>query len=207
MNRERLPSRLVRRSAGVSSKVLLVLVAASIAACSDSADSGSPGAGPGSTPGRDAGSTSPAIPADGIGEAVLAACPQSSSLRQTTEWLACLEGKRSVGTEPFTNQPCELRVGQNGAFEYLRSGTVALTVPARTAWRNASGTYQNDATSGPRFFLAQVSPDLVIVEGQPTLDALKLFFSALPGNDDTVEVKYFDKARARQTYNCTVEAL
>lgn len=190
---------LLRRSALETSRVLVLLV---LAACSD--DAGSPGTNSGTS---DSGTTPPVSSGDGIDEALLARCPQASGLVQTTEWMTCLAGKRLTGTETFNGQACELRIGANGSFVYLRSGTVALTLPDRASWRNASGTYTNSALGGPRFFLAGISPDVALVDGQASISDINITLSALPGKEDTVEVKYFDAARSRQNYNCTVQAL
>lgn len=183
----------------VTRSALRALGLVALTACSDDPSTNG-GAG-------DGGATPPVSSADGIDEALLAKCPQASGLVQTTEWMTCLAGKRLAGTETFNGQPCELRIGANGAFEYLRSGTKALELPDRSSWRNASGTYTNSALGGPRFFLAGISPDVALVDGQASISDINISLSALPGKEDTVEVKYFDAARSRQNYNCTVQAL
>jgi len=157
----------------------------------------------------DAGGTTPPASSDGVDEATLARCPQSSTLIETTEWMSCLAGKRISGVEPFNNAPCELRIGSDGVFEYLRGGAVAIAVPERSRWRSATGTYQNAATSGSssRIFLAGVAPDLEAVDGAPRVTSVDLSFFSLASMEDTIEVKYLDAALVRQTYNCKVNAL
>jgi len=144
---------------------------------------------------------------NGIDEAVLAKCPQSSTLIETTEWSSCLEGKSVKGIEPFTNKPCELRIGKSGAFEYLRDNALAIAVPERSMWLDASGTYQNEGTGDRRFFLAGIAPDLKAVEGEARVTHIDISLFALDSQDDKVAVRYLDAALASQTYNCTVEAL
>jgi len=173
-------------------------------ACDDGggrADSSADGGGDGS-----GGSMSqPSL--NGVDEAVLVKCPQSSTLIETTEWPSCLAGKSLKGIEPFSNKPCELRIGNNGVFEYLQDNAVAIAVPDRSKWEGATGNYQNDVSAGPRFFLAGIAPDLVPVEGEPRVTNINLSLFALDTLDDKVEVVYLDAALARQTYNCTVDAL
>ncbi len=144
---------------------------------------------------------------DKVDEAVLAKCPQSSTLIQTTEWPSCLEGKRLTGIEPFTNKPCELRIGKNGVFEYLRDDALAIAVPERSTWLGATGNYQNEAISGMRFFLAGLAPDLPAVEGEPRVTNVDISLFDVEGQDDKVEVAYLDAALARQRYNCTVDGI
>lgn len=187
---------------------LLIGCAIASVACEDGGDSDSSATdgGGGGSDGEDGGDHAPG-PTGSIDEAALAKCPQSSTLIQTTEWMSCLEGKRLTGVEPFTDLPCELRIGENGTFEYLRDGAVAIAVPDRSTWLNASGNYQNEAISGPRFFLAGIAPDLPAVEGEPRITNVDVSLFAVDSLDDKVEVRYLDAALARQTYNCSVEAL
>lgn len=173
---------------------------------SSATDGGGGGGSGGENGGEDGGGDNGAAPTGTIDEATLAKCPQSSSLIETTEWMTCLEGKRLTGVEPFNNTPCELRIGTNGAFEYVRDGAVALAVPERSAWLDATGTYQNNATSG-RFLLASIAPDLPFVEGETRVDRISISLFALESQDDNVEVIYYDPALSRQTYNCGVDAL
>ena len=148
----------------------------------------------------------PAEDDEALDEAVLAACPQSTTLIETSDWTTCLEGRRLTGVEPFSNMPCELRFGANGAIEYWRGGELAIAVPSRDAWGDAYGSYQNDASGASRFFLASVTPDLAAVEGEPRVTDVDISLFALEGQDDTVAVNYLDENLARQTYNCTVDA-
>jgi hypothetical protein len=144
---------------------------------------------------------------DVINAAALAACPRADLLIQTTDWPSCLAGKRIAGKEPFGDQPCELRIGFNGAFEYRRAGAAVLSVPERSAWRSPTGTYQNTVPSGnePRLFLASVAPSLLVPEGQSVVTGITLTCAARV--DDNVEIVFLDAARARSTYNCRVNAL
>lgn len=156
---------------------------------------------------RDGGASDAAAtgPADVVDEAVLAACPAASQLIESSEWPSCLAGKHMTGKEPFNNMPCELRVGANGEFTYLRGGEVAIGVPARSAWRSGNGTYQNVASVGPRIFLAGIAPDLPIVEGEARVTHLNISIFGLAGQDDKVEIRYLDAALVNQTYNCTLD--
>jgi hypothetical protein len=151
--------------------------------------------------------TPPNTGGDTIDESVLAKCPQASTLIQTTEWTRCLEGKRLAGAEPFSNTPCELRIGANGAIDYLRNGVVAIAVPELRLWRSGSGNYQNDASSGSRIFIAGIAPDIVPEEGKPRVTDVDISLFALSTQQDVVSVRYLDSALARQTYNCNVKAL
>jgi len=176
-------------------------------ACGDSSEnSAAEGADGGSSGGGNTGSKDPGS-ASSVDEAVLARCPQSTTLIETTEWMTCLEGERLVGIEPFNNKPCELRIGSNGAFEYLRDGAVAIAVPERSAWLGASGNYQNDSASGSRFFLAGIAPDLPPVEGEERVTHIDISLFAFDGKKDNVAVRYLDAALANQTYNCQVDVL
>lgn len=139
------------------------------------------------------------------GEAIIAACPRADNLTDTTDWPDCLAGKTMTGKEPFNNSPCELRVGANGKFEYVRNGSVALTVPDRTQWHGATGTYQNTKISGITLFLARISPSLDLVPGQPRVIFVDLKFNGLAGEQDTVAVDYNDVDVSRKTYNCTMD--
>lgn len=161
-------------------------------------------------PGPDGGSSNnpPAAAADAITEAVLAACPQATTLIETTEWTTCLVGKRVSGTEPFNNTPCELRFGAGGAIEYVRSGTTVFSVPARSGYGpSASGTYQNERVSASRLFLASVAPALTPQEGMPRFERVTINLFELASQEDTVAIDYMDAALSRQTYNCKVNAL
>ncbi len=183
----------------ISTALLIGLVA-----CSSDDASTDP---PTSTQTPDGGSsTNPPVSApDAITEAVLAACPQSATLIETTEWPSCLAGKRVTGTEPFNNSPCELKIGQNGAFEYLRGGAVALSIPDRSGWGAATGTYQNELNAGRRAFLASVAPNLPAAEGQSRITRITInVFSVL---DDKVEIEFMDEKLARQTYTCQANVL
>ncbi|MBS2017065.1 MAG: hypothetical protein JST00_29535 [Deltaproteobacteria bacterium] len=180
-----------------ATRLLAATFVVATSACSDDAST-SPGADSGTTPPT---STAP----DAITDAVLAACPQSTTLITSSEWPLCLAGRRVTGTEPFNNTPCELAIGQNGAMEYRRGGAVALRLPDRGGWGRTDGTYQNDGSAGRRIFLASVTPTLPVVEGQPRL--LRVTVKFFVGADDNVEVEYLDAARARQTYNCQVNVL
>jgi hypothetical protein len=197
------------RKARMSVKAVTVfaLLAVTATACGDGGSESSTTDAGGGQNGADGGSGGANTPADGIDEAVLAKCPQSSSLIETTDWTSCLAGKRLTGTEPFTDMPCELRIGEEGVFEYLRGDAVAIAVPEKSTWRGANGTYQNNATSGPRFFLAGLSLDLPVVEGEPRVTNLNISLFALASQQDKVEIRYLDAALANQTYNCTVDAL
>ena len=48
-------------------------------------------------------------------------------------------------------------------------------------------------------------PGVAPVDGQQWITSIDLAF--FDGLDDNVEVKYFDAARNRQTYNCRVSVL
>lgn len=196
------------RSCRFAASVCLTLVVVSTAAC-DGDDATGQSSGTGSTPPQSPGTGNPppTSTGDGIDEATLASCPQTTTLIETAEWPSCLAGKRVTGTEPFSKEPCELRIGANGVFEYLRGGAVAIAVPARSQWRSGTGNYQNTAGSGPRIFLAGIAPDLEVVDGQPRVTNVNLSFFAFAGQQDNVEIKYLDAARNRQTYNCSVNVL
>lgn len=143
---------------------------------------------------------------DDIDEAVLAMCPQQAILLETSEWPTCVEGRSIAGVEPFNNMPCELKIGKNGVFEYFRDGKLALSVPDRSKWQGAFGTYSNENSAGRRAFLASISPDLPVVEGQPRVTNITIsLYSEIV--DDNVEVEFIDAALARQTYNCTPDLL
>jgi hypothetical protein len=145
--------------------------------------------------------------ADRIDEAVLAACPATTTLIETTEWPACLAGKRVAGTEPFNGMACELRVGASGAFSYYRGGALAIEMAGSASWGSPNGTYQNEAAPQGRIFLASIAPDLPAMEGQPRITDIVLSFFGTAGEEDRVEVKVLDAALERQVYNCTVDAL
>lgn len=182
-------------------RAISIAMLLAVAAC-DSDDTTT--SNPTSSDGGTAPSTSSAP--DAINEAALAGCPSSSTLITSTEWPTCLAGRRVSGTEPFNKSPCELRVGQNGAFEYWRSGALALSVTDRASWRSGSGTYQNDLDpAGRRTFLASVQPDLPVVEGQPRVTKVSLTFASLL--DDSIEIEYLDAGRVRQTYTCSVAVI
>lgn len=141
------------------------------------------------------------------GDEFLADCPASSSLIQTTDWTSCLEGRTLTGTEPFTNKTCELKIKANGAFDYLRDSTIAISIPERSVWKNASGTYQNADTGTSRIFLASVAPDLPAVTGEARVTGLNISIFGLASQQDKIEVQYLDAALARQTFNCNVSLL
>lgn len=183
----------------------LSLLLSGAAGCSDDDDGPGSGGEAGSSSGGSSSGNPPA--ADAVTEAVLKACPQATTLIETTDWPSCLEGKRLAGEEPFSKDACELRIGEDGAFDYLIDGAVALSIPKRSAWGSASGTYQNADNSGSRFFLASLAPDLDGVEGEPRIDRVTISLFELPGMEDKVEVSYLDEKLARQTYNCTVDVL
>lgn len=176
------------------------VVALVLVACSDEEDPP-----PSSSP--DAGTTRPPASADAVTESVLAACPQASPSIQTIDWPSCLAGRRVSGKEPFDGVPCELRMGAEGTFEYLRSGVVAFTVPPRSAWRAATGTYKNELSAGRRTFLASLAPDLAPVDGQSWVTNVDLAFFSVAGQDETVALTYLDAARARRTVTCKVDVL
>lgn len=184
---------------------LLALVALSGAACSDSDDnadaSGNTG---GSTAG---GSATTGGSSSNVGrgfDELLADCPASSTLIQTTDWLSCLAGKSLIGADPFSKKPCELRIGADGALDYYRDGAVAIAVPERSTWQGPSGTYQNDGSGSRLIFLASVAPDLPAVEAEPRVTDVSISLFGLESQESTVEVKYLDAGLARQTYNCTL---
>ncbi len=160
-----------------------------------------------SPPGADGGTASPPASADAITESVLAACPSATTMIQSVEWPSCLAGRRVTGTEPFTNAPCELRIGADGRFDYLRAGAVAFTVPERSGWRAATGTYKNEVSAGRRIFLAGLAPDLPAMAGQPRVTNVNLSFFSVAGQDETVEIQYLDANLARQTSTCRVDVL
>jgi hypothetical protein len=203
-----------RRRAGFAA----AFVAVSLAACGGGgggdpvgppADPPAAGAPPASPPASPPPPAPPPAATDLVDEAALRACPSATSLIQTLDWPTCLAGRRVAGTEPFTNVPCELRFGQNGAFEYLRSGSVFLTVPPRPTWTGGSGLYQNTtrATVGPRLVLASISPTFPIVVGQPWVGSIDVSFVAGATQSETVEVEYFDASRNRTTATCSVNVL
>lgn len=144
---------------------------------------------------------------DSITEAVLAACPQSATLMETTEWPVCVEGRSIKGTEPFNNMACELKIGKNGVFEYYRGGTLALSVPDRSMWGDAFGTYSNEDSAGRRAFLASISPDLPAVEGQARVKNITIGLYSEDIVDDSIKVEYYDAAFALETYNCAPDVL
>jgi len=135
------------RAPALSFPVLVALVALSSAACSgggDATGSGGGGHSGGSTAG---GSTATGGASSNMGsgfDELIGSCPPSSTLIETSDWVTCLEGKRLSGTDPFSKKSCELRVGSEGALDYYRDGAAAIAVPARGAWRGASGTYQKE---------------------------------------------------------------
>ncbi len=159
----------------------------------------------GTKPDGGSSTTPPASAPDAITEAVLAACPESATLIQSTEWPSCLAGRRVAGTEPFNNSSCELKIGQSGAFEYWRGGALALSIAERSVWRSPTGTYQNQVSAGRRMFLAGVAPDLPVVEGKARVVNLDLTFVSLA--DDKVEIDYMDESLVRKTYVCQVNVL
>ncbi|MBX3221872.1 MAG: hypothetical protein KF795_15245 [Labilithrix sp.] len=175
-----------------------------LVACGGDDTNGDPNT-PGATPDGGSSTPPPASAPDAISEAVLAACPQSTSLIESTEWPSCVAGRRVTGTEPFNDSACELKIGQNGAFEYWRGGALALSVPERSGWGSATGTYQNTLSAGRRAFLASVAPNLPAVEGEPRVTDVNLNFFTLA--DDKVEIQYMDASLNRQTYTCQVNVL
>lgn len=188
------------------SSLPVVVLAASLflAACSDDETTGSSPPANTNDGGTTVGDGGSSASGDVVNEGVLAACPASTSLIETTDWTSCLAGKRIVGKEPFGNQACELRIAASGAFEYLRGGAVAITVPERSQWQGATGTYQNEGSGDRRIFLAGLAPNSPAVEGQPRVTHVNLSFFGLASQQDKVEIRYLDAALASQTYNCTV---
>jgi hypothetical protein len=150
-------------------------------------------------------------PADGSssnkGDEFLTACPASSSLIETTEWMSCLEGKSLTGTEPFSKKACELKIKANGAFEYLRDNAIAIAIPERGTWQNPQGTYQNANSGDKRIFLAGIAPGLAAVSGEARVTRLNISIFGTAGQQDKVEVQYLDAALSQQTYNCDVSSL
>lgn len=199
MNRAQNHARRATLAAGAT-----VLLALAVVACGDEDDSSEETDG-NQLADAGAGDASAAADQDGVDEAVLAACPQAATLIQTSEWSSCLSGRRLTGSEPFGNLPCELRVGANGAFEYLRDGALAIAVPERSLWRGATGTYQNEKTPGSRIFIAGLAPDLEPVVGQPRVTDIDISIFSLASQQDKVAVRYLDATLARQTYNCTID--
>lgn len=172
---------------------LLALGLASVAACGSDDPSGPSGSSSGSTPsGSD-------------GDVTLAACDPTTTLIQTADWTTCLEGKSLSGKEPFNGQACELRFGAGGKIEFLRSGAVALSFADKAAWGTGpTGTYQHEGTGDRRIFVASISTSPPPVSGQPRITGISINVFGVAGQDDTVEMRYFDTALARQTYNCKV---
>lgn len=171
-----------------------------LAACNDDASSSR-----GGDPSPDGGGSTPPTAADAITESVLAACPESTSLIESTEWPSCLAGRRVTGKEPFNDSVCELTIGEAGAFEYWRGGALALSVPSESAWGAASGSYQNQLNAGRRAFLASVAPGLPAVEGEVRVERITLNFFSLA--DDKVEIQFMDEDLARKTYTCQVDVI
>jgi len=182
-----------------------VLLAAAAFACGDEdSDSEAPDGGGGTADGGGVDAAAQTGAGDLVTEAVLAKCPAATTLIQTTDWPSCLAGKRLVGVEPFSNKPCELRVGDDGDFSYLIDGEVAITVPERSQWGTATGYYQNDASVGPRIFLASVSPQYSYAAAKAQVTSVDISIFRLAGQTDKVEVEYLDETQNRQTYNCTL---
>jgi hypothetical protein len=173
-----------------------LFLASSLVACSDDAESsGSPAGNTGTPP--------PSLSTDRIDAAAIASCPAAKTVLTTPEWITCLAGRRVAGKEPFGDVPCELRIGQGGAFEYVRNGAMTLSVPPRASWgASAFGTYQNDTDA----FIAALSPDLPVAAGNARLEKLRVFFVGR-GVEDNIEIDYLDAALARATYACRVEVL
>jgi len=171
--------------------------------CDDDETTPAPSGGGGG--GGDGGTSGATPPAGGSKGAAIASCPASSSIIQNTEWVSCVAGKTIAGKEPFNNQPCEIRFGENGRIEYVRGGAVALTVPERGSWTSANGTYQYTQAPNP-IFLAGLSLSYTVPEGEPRVTNVNLRFMPA-GMEDDVEVVFLDAARNRQTYTCKVDVL
>jgi hypothetical protein len=192
-------------NAGTGFSLGIALLWAFAAGCGS--DGGSPSddrtksdAGDGTDPGDGDG--------DSVDENVISACAESTSLIQTTDWVDCLAGKELTGKDPFSSEPCTLRVGADGAMDYLVGGTAVIAVPGRSGWGpSAYGTYQNNSGNGSRFFLASIAPDVKAEEGEPRVTHVDIGLFALESKDDTVAIRYLDGALANKTYNCIVDVL
>ncbi len=201
-------SRIGGRGAGAPARMATVwaLAAFSLLSCGDddgdASSAGSSGPKPDGGTQADTGLTDDG---DRVSERDLAACPLATTLIDSTEWSTCLAGKRLVGTEPFNGTACELHIGNNGAFVYVRNGAPALSVPERSAWRSGTGSYMNDARGQPRIFLAGIAPSLTPIEGQPRVTNVDISIFGLAGQTDTVKVSYLDAALARETYTCMLD--
>ena len=200
------------RAGSAAALIALALVACGGGGGGDPAAAPPPAAGAPDAPPAAPPAGPPASPPAGAGlidEAAVRACPSATSLIQSTEWSSCLAGRSIAGTEVFTGTPCELRVGQDGAFDYLRNGAVFLSLPPRPQWTGVSGLYQNTVrdTLGPRLLLASLDPSFPVVAGQPYMNSVDLTFVAGAGQDESVEIEYFDALRTRITLVCRVNVL
>lgn len=192
----------IRAQAGV------VLMALTLAACGGGGGGDDVAATPTPTPSPTPSPSPAPTPAGSqFVTADLTACPNASYVISSTEWMSCMAGKRLVGTEPFNGTACELHVGSDGGFQYLRGGAVALTMLPRTSWVGAWGSYTNSDMGVGRQLLASIFPGYPRVAGQNTVNSIELTLSSLPNTQDTVEVEYFDTNALRQTYTCVLSGI
>jgi hypothetical protein len=162
---------------------LTVGATALLLACSDdpeptpaeTPDSGS------AEPTSDAGS-GPAAPADAVTLATISACPQVDSHISTSEWTACLIGKRAIGKDALTGVPCELRFKADGVFEYVKNG-VSMATPPKAQWKLPTGIYLNMISMGNRQFIGSLSMDSA-VDTDPNHYGVKLNVTDSPSYPD-----------------------
>lgn len=114
---------------------------------SDSSTDPTPDPEPRADAGADSGST--AAPDGVVTWEVLDGCPIVSDIVSTTEWTACVRGKRFVGKDVLTGVPCELRFRDDGGFDYEKNGVVTSTPPF-AEWKSPIGNYSNTSGSGNR---------------------------------------------------------
>ena len=137
----------------------------------------------------------------------LSACPGASSLLEKKDWSICLAGQRIAGADTFNKEPCELQIGSDGSFQYLRNGAVALQTSAPSTWQTGFGLYQNMVPGGGpiRLFIGVAQPNQEPVAGQASVTEVHLSF--VERMDDDIQIKYLDVMGKPQTYNCRVNVL
>lgn len=163
---------------------LAVGATALLLACSDDSEptpAETPDAGGVPQPTPDAAS-GPTAPADAVTLATISACPQVDSHISTTEWTACLTGKRAIGKDALTGVPCELRFKADGVFEYVKNG-VSMATPAKAQWDRPTGIYLNTVSMGNRQFIGSLSMSST-VDADANSYGIKLNVTDSPGYPD-----------------------
>jgi hypothetical protein len=168
-----------------------------LAGCSDDSS--------GNNPSSNGGGASGGSGSQGENPSVIGDCPTTTTLIETTDWPDCLSGAKLSGVEPFSGESCALRIGDDAAFTYEVDGSEVISVPPRSEWTDSSGTYQNEGEGSRLIFLAGISPDLPVVEGEARVTRINISIFGLESKDDMVEISYLDEKLSSQTYNCKLD--